>query len=175
MSVMRTISADTISKLKELLHLLCGKPVTIKEIVIQTSLTNSNAAHKMLSRLSTDYGFNIVASKQNKKSTKCGTRYCVYRIHDSDIERALNISDSVLGKSEGDEHFKRRIDDLMQAGYPIDYICAALDKSRACVLYHAEKNNLITQVRRDKSTPVKPVVTNNDKLTIYMPRPKSLL
>lgn len=171
---MRTISQDTIIRLKEMLKLLVAKPVTIDDIVVKTSIPNSTTAHKLIAKLSNDYGFTVEVSKVNRRAQRCGTRLGVYSICDSQHERARKITDDELGKRVAAANLPHKIVALMDGGYSIDYICAKLDKTRSCILYHAEKHNIKTTVKRDKNTPEKPIVTENDLLTIYMPRPKSL-
>lgn len=172
---MRTISRKTVLRMREVLNLLAERPVTISEIVRLTSMPNSTSTHKLLARLSSDYGFKIIAEKRSRKAEKCGTRFGVYSLCPTQLARQGSISDIELGKRCSIEALPSKIQQLMSGGYSIDYICAVLDKTRSCVLYHATKHGLDTKVKRDKSTPVKPVVTATDRLTIYMPVPKSLL
>lgn len=172
---MRTINADTVLKMREVLNLLNTKPVTISQIVELTSMTNSTSTHKILARLSSDYGFNIIVDKRSRRTKKCGTRFGVYSLCPTDRLRLIAITDEELGKRGGMATLPDKIKKLMSLGYSIDYICASLDKTRSCILYHANKNGIDTVVRRDKHTPVKPVVTSSDRITIYMPRPKSLI
>jgi hypothetical protein len=171
---MRTISQDTILRLKEMIMLLVEKPVTIDEIVFKTSIPNSTTAHKLIAKLGNDYGFNVIVSKVNRRAQRCGTRLGVYSICATQHDKARKVTDDELGKRTATANLPVRIQALMKGGYSIDYICASLDKTRSCILYHATKNNIDTTIKRDKKTPDKPVVTENDLLTIYMPRPKIL-
>lgn len=172
---MRTISADTVLRMREILTLLSIRPVTIDEIVEKTTIPNSTSTHKLLARLSNDYGFKIVVDKRRRKLDKCGTRFGVYSLCPTQADRLKRITDEELGKRESLASLPVRIKKLLDGGYSIDYISSKLDKTRSCIIYHASKNGLNASVKRDKSTPTKPVVTENDKITIYMKRPKSLI
>lgn len=172
---MRTISQETVLRLKELLNLIAEKPVTIREIVENTSIPSSTTAHKLIAKLSNDYGFTILVTKVSHRADRCVTRRGCYQLCPNHKQKLLSISDDELGKRVGMVNLLNKIDKLMKDGYSIDFICASLDRTRSCILYQASKNNIETTVRRDKCTPVKPTVTKNDLLTIYMKRPKSLI
>ncbi len=171
---MRTISQDTVLRLKEILNLLSKKPVTIDEIVSGTSIPNATTAHKLIAKLGNDYGFTVIVTKVNRRAERCGTRLGMYYLCATQHHRLSKITDDELGKRIATANLPKKIKTMMDGGYSIDFICASLDKTRSCILYHANKGGIDTNVKRDKSTPVKPVVTDNDRLTIYMPRPKSL-
>lgn len=171
---MRTISQDTITRLRELLNLLSKRPVTIDEIVLKTSIPNSTTAHKLLAKLSNEHGFTVIVTKVKKRTTRCGTKIGMYYLCATQHAKAAKTTDDELGKRCGTVSLSKKIKEMMANDYSIDYICAKLDRTRSCILYHANKNGIDTTVRRDKSTPARPVVTDNDLLTIYSPRPKSL-
>lgn len=172
---MRTISQETVLRLKELLNLIAEKPVTIRQIVDSTSIPSSTTAHKLIAKLSNDYGFTVLVTKVSHRADRCVTRRGMYQLCPKHKKRLLNISDDELGKRVGIVNLLTKIDNLMKDGYSIDFICASLDKTRSCILYQASKHNIDTTVKRDKSTPVKPTLTSNDLLTVYMKRPKSLI
>lgn len=172
---MRPVSKETIIRLRELLTLLTQEKVSIEQILLRTSIPTASIARKMIVKLKQEHSIEVEATYLRKNTASSSTRYCLYTIEEKHRKKALELTDPELGKSVVTDGLPDKIKELAKAGYDIDFICGKLDKTRSCILYHAEKGGINLKVKRNKKLATRPPTTSNDLLTIYMPRPKSLI